>query len=69
VAISLLRHAGLAIGGPVCLDLGDQHPAVQRWLRDQGFAEVTTFARMIQHRSTPFDDPARIYAIAGPELG
>jgi hypothetical protein len=69
VAMSLLQQACVSVGGATCLDLGDQHPAVQRWLRDQGFAEVTTFARMIQHRATPFDDPARIYAIAGPELG
>jgi ribosomal protein S18 acetylase RimI-like enzyme len=69
VAVALLQHACTAIRGPVCLDVGDQHPAPQRWLREQGFAEVTTFARMIQHRSTPFDDPARIYAVAGPEFG
>lgn len=69
VAVALLQQACTAIRGPVCLDLGDQHPAPQRWLRDQGFADVTTFVRMIQHRATPFDDPARIYAIAGPELG
>jgi hypothetical protein len=69
VAISLLQQACIGIGGPVCLDLGDQHPAAQRWLRDQGFLDVTTFVRMIQHRATPFDDPARIYAVAGPELG
>lgn len=69
VAMSLLHQACIGVGGPICLDLGDQHPAMQQWLRDQGFVEVTTFARMIQHRATPFDDPARIHAIAGPEFG
>ena len=38
-------------------------------LKDAGFSPLLTFFRMIHGRSEPYDDPARIFAVARPELG
>ena len=68
-AIALLRAALARVAGPVCIDLGDAHEAVIEAVTRAGFAPQFPFIRMIHGRSKPFDDPLRIVAIAGPELG
>ncbi len=68
-ALALLKRAVRSVPGAVCLDVGDHHTAMRTWLDEQGFAPVVPFTRMVLDRSEPFDDPARIFAIAGPELG
>jgi len=68
-ALALLRHALAGVSGPVCLDLVDRHTSMRDWLVAHGFAPQFPFIRMIHGRSEPFDDPARIRLIAGPELG
>jgi GNAT superfamily N-acetyltransferase len=57
------------ISGPVCIDVGDRHFSFIRSLKAAGFSPLLSFIRMIHGRSEPYDDPARIFAIAGPELG
>ena len=69
IALALLRRSMASMSGPVCLDLGDHHSAMRAWLDANGFTPVTRFVRMIQGRSEPFDDPRRVFVIAGPELG
>ena len=69
MAIALLRAALASVDGPVCIDLGDAHEAVIGAVRAAGFAPQFPFIRMIHGRSEPFDDPRRVVAIAGPELG
>jgi len=69
IALALLQRSLASISGPICLDVGDHHPALRTWLDANGFVPVTPFIRMIEGRSEPFDDPRRIYIIAGPELG
>jgi GNAT superfamily N-acetyltransferase len=68
-ALALLQHALGALPEGVCLDLGDHHAALRGWLDERGFQPITHFVRMIKGRRKPYDDPALIYAIAGPELG
>jgi GNAT superfamily N-acetyltransferase len=68
-AIGLLSSALLAVPGPVCVDIADHHAGLRRWLDEHGFVPVVPFTRMLFGRSEPFDDPQRIFAIAGPELG
>ncbi|HXV23122.1 MAG TPA: GNAT family N-acetyltransferase [Alphaproteobacteria bacterium] len=68
-ALVLLQRALAAIDGPVCLDVGDHHLQMRAWLDANGFIPVTPFIRMIEGRAEPFDDPRRVYVIAGPELG
>jgi GNAT superfamily N-acetyltransferase len=69
IALELLGVALLAVPGPICLDIADHHAGLRRWLDEHGFAPVVPFTRMLHGRSEPFDDPRRIFAIAGPELG
>jgi hypothetical protein len=68
-ALALLRHAIGAIPGPVCLDIADHHAALRTWLDSRGFSPIVPFVRMIHGRSEPYDDPGRVFVIAGPELG
>jgi predicted N-acetyltransferase YhbS len=68
-ALDLLRGALAAVSGPICLDIADHHTSLRRWLDDQGFVPVVPFTRMYLGRDQPYDDPHRIYVIAGPELG
>lgn len=69
IALALLRRSLAAMSGPVCLDIGDHHAPMRAWLDANGFTPVTPFVRMIEGRSEPFDDPRRVFVIAGPELG
>jgi predicted GNAT superfamily acetyltransferase len=68
-ALALLEAAGAALQGPFCLDAGDHHPLLAHWLKRQGAQFITPFVRMLKGRGAPYDDPAKVFAIAGPELG
>ena len=68
-AVTLLRRAFNAIPGPVCLDIADHHEPIRIWLDSRGFSPVVGFMRMVHERSAPYDDPGRVFVIAGPELG
>ena len=63
------RGARAQSPGPVCIDVGDHHPGLVAACKAAGFSPLLPFIRMIHGRSEPYDDPARIFAIAGPELG
>jgi len=54
---------------PVFIDVPDRHARIGAWLRALGFAPQRPLVRMARGRSRAFDDPDRLYAIAGPELG
>jgi GNAT superfamily N-acetyltransferase len=68
-ATALTMAALASIAGPVCIDVGDRHSSFVGRLKDAGFSPLLPFIRMIHGRSEPYDDPARIFAVAGPELG
>ena len=67
-ALALLTAAAGAIGGPVCLDLFDQHAALRARLDKAGFVPVTRFIRMVHGPARIFPDNHGTYVIAGPEL-
>ena len=69
IAVTLLRRVFDAIPGPVCLDIADHHGPIRTWLDSLGFTPVVPFVRMIHERGAPYDDPERVFVIAGPELG
>jgi hypothetical protein len=69
VARSLLSRAIAAIPAPLVIDLPDRHAAIGAWLETLGFNAERPLTRMVHGRSTAFDDTARLFAIAGPELG
>jgi GNAT superfamily N-acetyltransferase len=67
-AIALVRAALGNVDGLVYLDSLDGQDAFNDYLLSRGFTVQRGFTRMLLGRSTPFDDPRRTFAIAGPEL-
>jgi len=68
-ALALVSAALGKLTPPVFIDVPDRHARIGAWLRDLGFAPQRPLVRMAHGRSRAFDDPDRLYAIAGPELG
>ena len=69
VAEALLARGLAAIDGPVYVDLADDKTEVRAMLDKHGFAAQRPLTRMLLRRATGFDDTARTFAVAGPELG
>ncbi len=68
-AIVLARSMLSRVRGPVALDVPDSHTALAHWLVERGFSAERPLTRMVHQRAIAFDDTARLFAIAGPELG
>lgn len=68
-ALALLCQALRDINGLIYTDLADAKPRVGAWLAQCGFVAQRPLTRMIHGSSERFDDPARTFAMAGPELG
>lgn len=68
-ATRLLDAALAAAPGPVLLDLADRWTGLAAHLRARGFAPERPYNRMALNRAEPFGDPARLFVVAGPELG
>jgi hypothetical protein len=69
IAQALLTRALCAISGPLFIDLADEKSATKAFLQQQGFAVSRPFTRMSYGRAIRFDDPARTFAVVGPEFG
>jgi GNAT superfamily N-acetyltransferase len=69
IAQALVARGLAAIDGPVYVDLADAQESTRAWLTGLGFAAQRPLTRMLYRRSQAFDDPARTFAVAGPELG
>ncbi len=63
------RAPSHAVAGPLYVDIADAHPAIRAWLEARGFTTQRPLTRMVYRRATGFDDPARTYAVVGPEFG
>jgi hypothetical protein len=50
-------------------DIASDQRDLRAWLEQAGFGEERPYSRMTQGPLDPFGDPARLYAVAGPELG
>jgi GNAT superfamily N-acetyltransferase len=68
-AHALLARALAALPGPIYVDFADSKTGLRTWLTEQGFAAQRPLTRMLLGRSSGFDDEARTFAVAGPELG
>jgi hypothetical protein len=68
-AIALADRALTGVGQPVYMDVLDRHETLRAWLASRGFVPQRPFTRMAYRRDAPFDDPERVFCIAGPELG
>jgi N-acetylglutamate synthase-like GNAT family acetyltransferase len=69
IALALLARAVAAVPGPIYIDFADAHARVRAWLAAVGFVAQRPLTRMVFKRREGFDDPARTFAVAGPELG
>jgi predicted N-acetyltransferase YhbS len=69
IARALLARALDAFDGLVFIDLADAKSAVRAWLEARGFVPQRPFTRMLYRSAARFDDPARTYAVVGPEFG
>ncbi len=69
IALALLARALAAVPGPIYIDSPDVHANVRAWLEAAGFTTQRPYIRMVHDRRDGFDDPARTFAVAGPELG
>jgi GNAT superfamily N-acetyltransferase len=68
-AVRLLDAALAAAKGSVLLDLADRWTGLAAHLRARGFTPERPYNRMALDRAEPFGDPARLFVVAGPELG
>jgi ribosomal protein S18 acetylase RimI-like enzyme len=69
IATALLTRAIAVVPTPLVIDVPDRHAALSGWLTTLGFTAERPLTRMIYATSKAFDDSARLFAIAGPELG
>jgi GNAT superfamily N-acetyltransferase len=69
IAAALLARALEGLEGPLFVDLADSKQELRSFLDARGFASVRPFTRMVYGSSTRFDDPARTFAVVGPEFG
>ena len=68
-AASLLRAMLRCVTGPALLDVPARWGALAALLAGLGFRRQRSFLRMGLGRATPFGDPNRLFAVAGPEFG
>jgi GNAT superfamily N-acetyltransferase len=69
IATALLNRAIAAVPAPLAIDVPDRHAALFEWLGELGYKVERPLTRMVYGRSKAFNDEARLFAIAGPELG
>jgi GNAT superfamily N-acetyltransferase len=69
IACALIARALDALDGPLFIDFADDKTAVRSFLEARGFAAVRPFTRMLYGTLARFDDPARTFAVVGPEFG
>jgi len=68
-AIALIARASSAAPGPFIIDVPAAHGAVRTWLQGQGAVTPRGYMRMTLGEAKGLDDPAHLFALAGPELG
>ena len=69
IAVALAHRALANLPRRVYMDVADHHTALISWLAGIGLVHQRPYTRMIQGGDRPFDDPDKIFSIAGPELG
>ncbi|MBS0223790.1 MAG: GNAT family N-acetyltransferase [Proteobacteria bacterium] len=69
IALALIGRAAHAVSGPFILDMPETHSRIGGWLERQGAVSPRAYTRMTLGEAEGLDDPARLFALAGPELG
>lgn len=68
-ASRLLHHAVNRVAAPVYIDVMDDKQRLLAALAAAGFVHERPYTRMMLRRNESFQDLARTFAVAGPELG
>lgn len=68
-ALGLIESLLASASGNVFIDIPQVWRRIGAWLADRGFGVQRSFTRMALGRSETFGDPARLFAVAGPEFG
>lgn len=68
-ALELLDQALGTLSGAIFIDVPRAWTEIGKWLTQKGGRIQRSFSRMALHRSQPFGDPTRLFAVAGPEFG
>jgi hypothetical protein len=69
IALALLAKAAAAAPGPFIIDVPETHRAIRAWLKVQGATTPRGYMRMTLGEAEGLEDPAHLFALAGPELG
>ena len=69
IALALIAHAARTVCGPFILDVPEAHSRIGGWLERQGAVSPRAYMRMTLGEAEGLDDPGRLFALAGPELG
>ena len=69
IALALIARAAASAPGPFIIDVPEAHRAVRAWLEAQGATSPRGYMRMTLGEAKGLDDPAHVFALAGPELG
>ena len=69
IAGALVAHALTRVKAPLIVDALERHAGFARRLAALGFERERPYTRMALGRDELFGDPARTFAIGGPELG
>jgi hypothetical protein len=65
----LIAKAAASVPGPFIVDVPDTHASVRAWLERQDATTPRSYMRMTLGVAKGLDDPSRVFALAGPELG
>jgi hypothetical protein len=69
-ALGLIQKMLGRVNGPIMIDVPDVHQDVQEFLRRRGAVRQRGFTRMVSGEPPLLlANPARVFALAGPELG
>ena len=69
IALALIARATASARPPFILDVPDRHKRLRAWLEGQGAVSPRAYVRMTLGEAPGLDDPGRLFALAGPELG
>jgi GNAT superfamily N-acetyltransferase len=68
-AVALIDAAAASTPGRVFIDVPNPQTQIAEWLGAHGFVVQRPLLRMVLGPDLPRGDPARVFAIAGPEYG
>jgi GNAT superfamily N-acetyltransferase len=69
IAMALASRAMSSLGPPFLMDAPDDHAGVAQWLTAANAHALRSYMRMLLGDAPGLEEPGRIFALAGPELG